>query len=130
MPAAKSFSRKKKTIQQVPRGRIYIQSSFNNTMISITDALGNLIAWSSAGATGFKGARKSTPYAAQIAMRQALDKVQNNGLQSVDIFISGVGSGRESAIRILKGANITVTSIKDITPIPHNGCRAKKPRRV
>lgn len=130
MAQAKSTLKKKKTIQSVSRARVYIQSSFNNTIISITDASGNVLSWATSGSSGFKGARKSTPYAAQIALKNALDKVENYGIQSADIVVSGVGSGRESAIRALKGANIIVTSIRDITPIPHNGCRPKKPRRV
>lgn len=121
---------KKKNLQPVPAGRIYVQATFNNTIISITDASGGVIAWSSAGAKGFKGARKSTPYAAQIAMHDAVDKAKLRGLQEVQIYVSGVGPGREQAVRSLGSTGIKVTGMKDITPIAHNGVRPKKPRRV
>lgn len=130
MPPAKSTLRKKKNLRAVPHAKIYVQSSFNNTIISITDASGNALAWSSSGHSGFKGARKATPYAAQATMRNALDKAQGYNIQSVEVLVSGVGSGREAAVRALKGTELMVTSIRDITPIPHNGCRPKKPRRV
>lgn len=130
MATSKTKTQKKKSYRAIPHGRIYVQSSFNNTIISITDATGNVLSWASAGGAGFKGARKSTPYAAQTALKNALDKAKDYGIQSVEILVSGVGSGRESAIRALKGTEITVSSIRDITPIPHNGCRPKKPRRV
>lgn len=127
---SKTTLKKKKNIRTVSHGKIFIQSSFNNTIISITDASGNILAWSTSGHSGFKGARKATPYAAQATMRTALEKAQSYNIQSVDILISGVGSGREAAVRALKGTDLIVMSIRDITPIPHNGCRPKKPRRV
>lgn len=121
---------KKKTIKQVTTGRIYVQSTFNNTIITITDAEGNVISWSSAGTKGFKGARKSTPYAAQTAMLDALERAKLVGLQEAAVFVSGVGSGREQAVRSIGGTGVKVSSMKDITPVAHNGVRAKKPRRV
>jgi small subunit ribosomal protein S11 len=126
----KTMARKKKTIATVLNGRIYIQSTFNNTIVTITDATGKTLTWSSAGSLGFKGARKATPYAAQIATKTALDKAKAFGLQNVEVFVCGVGQGREQAIRSLQGTEIVVTAVKDITPLPHNGCRAKKDRRV
>ncbi|MCL5795499.1 MAG: 30S ribosomal protein S11 [Patescibacteria group bacterium] len=126
----KTMARKKKTVSNVANGRIYIQSTFNNTIVTITDSTGKALASSSAGSLGFKGARKATPYAAQIATKTALDKSKAFGLQSVEIFVSGVGQGREQAIRSLQGTDIAVTAIKDVTPLPHNGCRPKKNRRV
>lgn len=121
---------KKKTTKQVTTGRIYVQSTFNNTIITITDADGNVISWSSAGTKGFKGARKSTPYAAQTAMQDALERAKLVGLQEAAVFVSGVGSGREQAVRSIGGTGVRVSSMKDITPVAHNGVRAKKPRRV
>lgn len=121
---------KKKAKTAVFSGSIYVQSSFNNTIISITDDSGNLIAWSSAGAIGFKGAKKSTPYAASLAAAAAIEKARNRGLSKVRVFVTGVGSGRESAVRAITNTDLQVSSIKDTTPIAHNGCRAKKPRRV
>ena len=114
----------------IPAGRAYIQSSFNNTIVTLTDPEGNVLAWGSSGTSGFKGSRKGTPYAAQLAAQDAVKKVQNYGLRQVDVFIKGPGSGREAAIRALQGAGLSVTSIKDVTPIPHNGCRPPKRRRV
>ncbi len=127
---AKTTLKKKKITKVVSHARVYIQSSFNNTIVTITDATGNALSWSSSGHNAFKGARKATPYAAQITLKTALDKAEPYGIQFVDVYVSGVGSGREAAVRGFKGTNITVNSIKDITPIPHNGCRPKKPRRV
>jgi small subunit ribosomal protein S11 len=121
---------KKKASKQVTIGRIYVQSTFNNTIITITDADGNVISWSSAGTKGFKGARKATPYAAQTAMLDALERAKLVGLQEAAVFVSGVGSGREQAVRSIGGTGIRVSSMKDITPVAHNGVRAKKPRRV
>ncbi len=111
-------------------GRAYVQATYNNTMISITDQSGNVLGWSSAGHIGFKGPKKSTPYAASLTVKDALSKVQDTGLQQIDVFVKGVGSGRESAIRALGTQGLTILSIKDITPIPHNGCRPPKVRRV
>jgi len=123
--------RKKKATKKIfSKGRIYIQSTFNNTIVTITDDQGGGLSWASAGSCGFKGARKSTPYAAQIATQTALAKAKPFSLQTVDVFVSGVGSGRESAVRALQGSGLMVTNIKDITPVPHNGSRPKKPRRV
>ena len=124
-------SRGKKSLHKnVTNGRVYIQSTFNNTMITISDDQGGVISWSSAGSCGFKGARKSTPYAAQIAAQTAINKAKVCGLQSVEVYVSGVGSGRESAVRALHGTGLSVSNIKDVTPVPHNGSRPKRPRRV
>ena len=112
------------------RDRVYIQSTFNNTLITITDNRGNVIAWDSAGTSGFTGSRKSTAFAAQRAAENVAQKGKNNGLKQVEVYVRGPGAGREAAIRSLQGAGILVTSIKDVTPIPHNGCRPPKRRRV
>ncbi|ACZ41658.1 ribosomal protein S11 [Thermobaculum terrenum ATCC BAA-798] len=116
--------------RQVPRGRAHIVSSFNNTIITITDPSGNVLCWSSAGASGFKGSRKSTPYAAQVAAENAARKAMEYGMRQVDVFVKGPGAGREAAIRSLQAAGLNVMSISDVTPIPHNGCRPPKSRRV
>ncbi|MBI2885828.1 MAG: 30S ribosomal protein S11 [Chloroflexi bacterium] len=116
--------------KSVPAGRAYIQSTFNNTMVTITDPNGNAISWASAGTSGFKGSRKSTPYAAQMAAEAAVRKGMEHGLRQVDVYVRGTGSGREAAIRSLQAAGLTITSIRDVTPIPHNGCRPPKRRRV
>lgn len=116
--------------KSIPVGRAYIQSTFNNTLVTLTDPNGNTIAWASAGASGFKGSRKSTPYAAQMAAEQAVRRGMENGLRQVDVFVRGTGSGREAAIRSLQQAGLVITSIRDVTPIPHNGCRPPKRRRV
>jgi len=121
---------KKRAKSPVLSGNIYIQSTFNNTMITITDEKGGAIAASSAGALGFKGAKKSTPYAAQLAVSAAVEKAKLRGFSKANIYVSGVGSGRDAAVRALTNANIEASLIKDVTPISHNGCRAKKPRRV
>lgn len=121
---------KKRAKSLVQSGNIYIQSTFNNTLITITDEIGGAIAASSAGALGFKGSKKSTPYAAQLAVAAAVDKAKNRGFNKGNVFVSGVGPGRDAAVRALGNASIDISVIKDITPIPHNGCRAKKPRRV
>lgn len=128
--AVKKTNMKKKVIRTVPKGKVFVQATFNNTIISITDATGNVLSWASAGGANFKGARKSTPYAAQVTLKNAVDKAKAYSLESVDVFVSGVGQGREAAVRALQGTGIIVSSIKDVTPIPHNGTRAKKPRRV
>jgi small subunit ribosomal protein S11 len=107
-----------------------VQSTFNNTIVTITDPQGAVVCWSSAGQSGFKGSRKSTPYAAQIAAESAARKAMENGMRSIDVFVKGPGSGREAAVRSLQGAGLTVTSITDVTPLPHNGCRPPKRRRV
>lgn len=116
--------------KNIPRGRAYVQSTFNNTMVTLTDPVGNVVAWSSAGASGFKGSRKSTPYAAQVAAESAARKAMEHGLRQVEVFIKGPGAGREMAIRALQTTGIQVLSISDITPVPHNGCRPPKRRRV
>ncbi len=108
----------------------HVNATFNNTLVTITDAQGNAISWSSAGSQGFKGSRKSTPYAAQLAAADAGQKAQEHGLKTLEVFVRGPGSGRESALRALQSVGLTVTSIKDVTPIPHNGCRPPKRRRV
>ena len=124
---AKGRKREKKSIAT---GKAYIQSTFNNTIITIADPQGNVIAWGSAGASGFKGSRKGTPYAAQLAAQQAARKAMEQGLRQIEVFIKGPGSGREAAIRSLQSAGLYITGIRDITPIPHNGCRPPKRRRV
>ncbi|MGC9333194.1 MAG: 30S ribosomal protein S11 [Anaerolineae bacterium] len=116
--------------RNIPRGQAHIQATFNNTIITLTDPVGNTIAWASAGTAGFKGSRKSTPYAAQIAAQQAARAAQDNGMRELDIFVKGPGPGREAAIRSLQAAGLMVRSITDVTPIPHNGCRPPKRRRV
>jgi len=116
--------------KNITSGMAHVNSTFNNTMVTITDAQGNAISWSSAGAQGFKGSRKSTPYAAQIAAEEAAKKAQEHGMKSLEVEVRGPGSGRESALRALQAAGFTITSIRDVTSIPHNGCRPKKKRRV
>ena len=127
----KAIKKKKKTSKRVSVGKAYIKSTYNNTIVTLTDIQGNVLSWASAGIAGFRGPKKSTPYAAQIITRIAVGKAREEyGLQEVSVFIRGVGTGRESAVRALNNNGLIVTSIKDITPIPHNGCRPKKPRRV
>ena len=121
---------KKRERKNIATGVAHVAASFNNTMITITDAQGNTIAWSSAGTMGFKGSRKSTPYAAQVAAEDAGRKAMEHGMRTVEVNVSGPGSGRESALRALQAIGFTVTSIRDVTPIPHNGCRPPKRRRV
>jgi small subunit ribosomal protein S11 len=121
---------RKRERKSVPRGRAYVQSTFNNTLITLTDPNGNVLSWASAGQAGFKGSRKSTPYAAQIAAEQAARRAMEHGLRQVEVFVKGPGSGREAAIRALQASGLIVLSIKDSTPIPHNGCRPPKRRRV
>ena len=116
--------------KNVPLGNAYVQSSFNNTLVTITDPQGNVLCWGSSGAAGFKGSRKSTPYAAGLAADLAGRKAMEQGMRQVDVFVKGPGSGREAAIRSLQAAGLQITSIVDITPIPHNGCRPPKKRRV
>ncbi len=116
--------------KNISAGVAHVNSTFNNTMITITDAQGNTISWSSAGAQGFKGSRKSTPYAAQIAAEDAAKKAQDHGMKTLEVEVRGPGSGRESALRALQAAGFTITSIRDVTTIPHNGCRPRKKRRV
>lgn len=122
--------RKRKERKHVDRGAAHIQSTFNNTLVTITDAAGNAISWSSAGALGFKGSRKSTPFAAQSAAETASKVAVDMGMKTVEVYVKGPGSGREAAIRALQAAGLEVSLIKDVTPIPHNGCRPPKRRRV
>jgi small subunit ribosomal protein S11 len=121
---------KRKIKRAVPQGNAYVLATYNNTLVTITELNGNVIAWSSAGSSNFKGTRKSTPYAAQVAAENAIEKASVYGLEAVNIFIKGVGAGREQAIRGFHGKNIEILSIIDTTPVPHNGCRKKKQRRV
>jgi len=123
-------SRKKKIKKSIARGIAHVHASFNNTILTITDREGNVIAWASAGNAGFKGPKKATPYAASIVAKNVFDRVKDTGLKEIDIVIRGVGQGRESAIRALHANGFKILSIKDITPLPHNGCRPKRPRRV
>lgn len=116
--------------KNIPRGKAFIKATFNNTIVTLTDPNGNVISWSSAGANGFKGSRKSTPFAAQMTAEAAARRAQEHGLRQVDVFVKGPGSGREMAIRSLQAAGVQVISITDTTPIPHNGCRPPKRRRV
>jgi len=121
---------RKRERKSVPSGRAYIQSTFNNTMVTLTDPQGNVIAWGSSGTAGFKGSRKGTPYAAQLAARDAARKAMEHGLRQVEVYVKGPGSGREAAIRSLQSSGLYITSIMDVTPVPHNGCRPPKRRRV
>ncbi len=121
---------KKKEKKNISNGVVHIQSTFNNTIITVTDPAGNIISWSSAGVQGFKGSRKSTPFAAQLAAEDAAKKAMEHGMKNVEVYVKGPGAGRESAVRALQAAGFTVMMIKDVTPIPHNGCRPPKRRRV
>lgn len=127
-PAA--VKKKKKAKKTVSRGRVSIKATFNNTIVTISDPQGNVIAWSTAGTMGFKGSRKSTPFAAQIAARDAVEKARQYGIKSVEVFVNGPGAGRETALKALGQAGLEVVRIQDVTPIPHNGCRPPKKRRV
>ncbi|MBC8163585.1 MAG: 30S ribosomal protein S11 [Roseiflexaceae bacterium] len=128
--AGKRQRGKRREKKNVPRGQAHVLSTFNNTIVTITDPAGNVVSWSSAGQNGFKGSRKSTPYAAQITSEQAARRAMENGMRSVEVFVKGPGAGRESAIRSLQAHGLQVVAITDVTPIPHNGCRAPKRRRV
>ena len=130
MAKAKGKGSRKKERKSIQNGIAHIQSTFNNTIITITDMSGNVIAWSSAGSQGFKGSRKSTPFAAQLAADDAAKKAQEHGVQNIEVYVKGPGSGREAALRALQAAGFNVTLIRDVTPIPHNGCRPPKRRRV
>lgn len=130
MAKQKKMARKKKVKKNVQKGVAHIQATFNNTVITITDEMGNALSWSSAGVKGFKGSRKSTPFAAQMAAEDAARKAMEHGLRTVGVFVKGPGAGRESALRSLQAAGLRITLIKDVTPIPHNGCRPPKRRRV
>ena len=126
----KSTTRRRRDRKHVERGQAHIQSTFNNTIVTITDTVGNTLSWASAGELGFRGSRKSTPYAAQMAAETAAKAASDYGLKTVEVFVKGPGSGREAAIRALQAAGLEVKLIKDVTPIPHNGCRPPKRRRV
>lgn len=129
--AAKPRGRaKKKDVKQIPVGLAFVQATYNNTMVTLTDPNGNVLAWSSAGKMGFKGPKKATPYAASVIVKNVVEKVFPYGLKEVSVFMKGVGSGRDGAVRALHANNINITTIKDVTPIPHNGCRPVKVRRV
>lgn len=123
-------TRRRKELKKVDKGQVHIQSSFNNTLVTITDMNGNAISWSSAGSLGFKGSRKGTPFAAQQASETAAKAAKEHGLRSVEVFVKGPGAGRESAIRALSACDLEITMITDVSPIPHNGCRPPKRRRV
>lgn len=130
MPKAKRKTKKKKVRKEIGFGAAYIQSTFNNTIITITDRQGDVVCWSSSGTAGFKGARKGTPFAAQLAAKEASLKAREYGVRYVDVRVKGPGAGRESAIRALQTNGLEIKSIKDVTPLPHNGCRVRKRRRV
>jgi small subunit ribosomal protein S11 len=130
MARERMASRKKKERKNVQNGVAHIRSTFNNTIVTITDASGNALAWASAGSQGFKGSRKSTPFAAQVAAEVAGKKAMEHGVQNIEVYVKGPGSGREAALRALQAAGFNITIIKDVTPIPHNGCRPPKRRRV
>jgi small subunit ribosomal protein S11 len=130
MAGKKKIVRKKKEKKNIPNGIAHIQATFNNTIITITDVIGNVIAWSSAGTAGFKGSRKSTPFAAGQAAEDVAKKAKEHGVQNLEVLVKGPGSGRESAIRSMQASGINITVIRDRTPIPHNGCRQPKRRRV
>jgi len=129
-PAPKKKSGKKRERKEVRTGIAHIQATFNNTVVSITDKMGNVVAWASAGSVGFKGSRKSTPFAAQVAAEQAARKAMDLGLKQCEVYVKGPGAGREAAIRSLQAVGLEITVIRDVTPIPHNGCRPPKRRRV
>ncbi len=127
---SKVRNKPKKVRKNIPNGLAYIQASFNNTLVTITDAHGNVLSWSSSGSKGFRGSRKSTPFAAQVAAQDAAEKAAEHGVKNVGVMVSGPGAGREAAVRALQNVGFRVTFIRDITPIPHNGCRPPKKRRV
>jgi small subunit ribosomal protein S11 len=129
-PKAKPKKGGKKVRAQISQGKAYIQASFNNTIVSFTDMNGSVLGWSSAGVVGFKGPKKATPYAASVIVRDVAEKTKDFGLKDLHVFVSGVGQGREGALRALNANNLNVLSIKDVTPMPHNGCRPPRPRRV
>lgn len=130
MATEKSTGGRKKEKRNIPHGIAHIQSTFNNTLVTITDANGNVVTWASAGSVGFKGSRKSTPFAAQLAAEQAAKKAMEQGMKSIEVYIKGPGAGREAALRSLQAAGLRIDLIRDVTPIPHNGCRPPKRRRV
>ncbi len=128
--ATKRSAKKKKEARVIAKGVAHIQSTFNNTIVTITDDRGNSVAWASAGVLGFKGSRKSTPFAAQMAAQRAAERAMEQGVRKIEVFVKGPGAGREAAIRSLQAAGMEISLIKDVTPIPHNGCRPRKRRRV
>lgn len=130
MAKKKAVRTRRRERKNIAVGHAHVQSTFNNTIVTITDVQGNVVAWSSAGSSGFKGSRKSTPFAAQVTAENAARKAMEHGMRSVEVFVRGPGSGREAAIRSLQAAGLEVTAITDVTPIPHNGCRPPKRRRV
>ncbi len=130
MPQKKRTKVKRRERKSISAGRAYIQSTFNNTIVTLTDREGNVIAWGSSGTAGFKGSRKGTPYAAQLAARDAARRAMEHGLHQVEVYVKGPGSGREAAIRSLQSSGLYITSIRDVTPVPHNGCRPPKRRRM
>ncbi len=130
MAQKKRTRAKRRERKSIPIGRAYIQSTFNNTIVTLTDPQGNVVAWGSSGTAGFKGSRKGTPYAAQLAARDAARRAMEHGLRQIEVFVKGPGSGREAAIRALQSSGLYITSIRDVTSIPHNGCRPPKRRRI
>lgn len=130
MAKAQTRTKKKKEKKNIPTGVAHIKATFNNTLVTITDPSGNVVSWSSAGVQGFKGSRKGTPFAAQLAGQDAARKAMDHGMRSVDVFVKGPGAGREAALRALQAAGLSVNLIRDVSPIPHNGCRPPKRRRV
>jgi small subunit ribosomal protein S11 len=130
MATTKPVKKKKKNIRNVSQGKAFVQATYNNTIVTLTDLDGNVLSWSSAGANGFAGPKKATPYAAGVIVKTAIDKAEPYGLKEVSVFVKGIGSGREAAVRAMNANGLNVLSVKDMTPVPHNGCRAPKPRRV
>ena len=130
MARAQTRTKKKKEKKNIPTGVAHIKATFNNTLVTITDPAGNVVSWSSAGVQGFKGSRKGTPFAAQLAAQDAARKAMDHGMRNVDVFVKGPGAGREAALRALQAAGMSVNLIRDVSPIPHNGCRPPKRRRV
>ena len=130
MPKGPARTKKKKERKNIPAGMAHIRATFNNTLVTITDPAGNVIVWSSAGVQGFKGSRKGTPFAAQLAAQDAAKKAMEHGMRTVDVFVKGPGAGREAALRALQAAGLTINLIRDVSPIPHHGCRPPKRRRV
>ena len=130
MAKAQARTKKKKEKKNIPVGVAHIKATFNNTLVTITDPAGNVVSWSSAGTQGFKGSRKGTPFAAQLAAQDAARKAMDHGMRNVDVFVKGPGAGREAALRALQAAGLSVNLIRDVSPIPHNGCRPPKRRRV
>jgi small subunit ribosomal protein S11 len=130
MAKAQTRTKKKRERKNIPLGVAHIKATFNNTLVTITDPIGNVVSWSSAGVQGFKGSRKGTPFAAQLAAQDAAKKAMEHGMRNVDVFVKGPGAGREAALRALQAAGLSVNLIRDVSPIPHNGCRPPKRRRV